>query len=41
MKPLDDLQVRQAIAYALNKDEIVNASMPEGTETASSSCRPP
>ena len=25
---------RQAIAYALNKEEIVNASMPEGTETA-------
>ena len=34
VKPLDDPQVRQAIAYALNKEEIVNASMPEGTETA-------
>ena len=34
MKPLDDPLVRQAIAHALNKDEIVNASMPEGTETA-------
>jgi peptide/nickel transport system substrate-binding protein len=33
-KPLDNLKVRQAIAYALNKDEIVSASMPEGTETA-------
>ena len=34
VKPLDDPKVRQAIAYALNKEEIVNASMPEGTETA-------
>ena len=34
VKPLDDPLVRQAIAYALNKDEIVKASMPEGTETA-------
>ena len=34
VKPLDDPLVRQAIAYALNKEEIVNASMPEGTETA-------
>jgi peptide/nickel transport system substrate-binding protein len=34
VKPLDDPLVRQAIAHALNKDEIVNASMPEGTETA-------
>ena len=33
-KPLNDIRVRQAIAYALNKDEIVSASMPEGTETA-------
>jgi peptide/nickel transport system substrate-binding protein len=33
-KPLDDILVRQAIAHALNKDEIVSASMPEGTETA-------
>jgi peptide/nickel transport system substrate-binding protein len=34
VKPLDDPLVRQAIAYALNKEEIVKASMPEGTETA-------
>jgi peptide/nickel transport system substrate-binding protein len=34
VKPLDDPLVRQAIAHALNKEEIVNASMPEGTETA-------
>lgn len=34
VKPLDDPRVRQAIAYALNKDEIVSASMPEGTQTA-------
>lgn len=33
-KPLDDPRVRKAIAYALNKDEIVSASMPEGTQTA-------
>ena len=33
-KPLDDPLVRQAIAHALNKDEVVSASMPEGTETA-------
>ncbi len=33
-KPLDDIKVRQAIAHALNKDEIVSASMPEGTKTA-------
>ncbi len=33
-KPLDDIRVRQAIAYALNKDEIASASMPEGTQTA-------
>ncbi len=33
-KPLGDIRVRQAIAYALNKDEVVNASMPEGTKTA-------
>ena len=34
VKPLDDPLVRQAIAHALDKDGIVNASMPEGTETA-------
>ena len=33
-KPLDDIRVRQAIAYALNKDEIISASMPEGTISA-------
>ncbi len=33
-KPLDDPEVRKAIAYALNKDEIVSASMPEGTVVA-------
>jgi peptide/nickel transport system substrate-binding protein len=33
-KPLDDPKVRQAIAYALNKDEIVSASLPEGSEVA-------
>nr|WP_218855638.1 ABC transporter substrate-binding protein [Nocardioides daedukensis] len=33
-KPLDDIRVRQAIALALNKEEIVKASMPEGTKTA-------
>lgn len=34
VKPLDDPLVRQAIAHALDKDQIVSASMPEGTETA-------
>jgi peptide/nickel transport system substrate-binding protein len=33
-KPLDDPKVRQAIAYALDKDEIISASMPEGTQKA-------
>ncbi|MEJ7831797.1 MAG: ABC transporter substrate-binding protein [Nocardioides sp.] len=33
-KPLDDIRVRQAIAYALNKDEIVSNSLPEGTVPA-------
>jgi peptide/nickel transport system substrate-binding protein len=33
-KPLDNPEVRKAIAYALNKDEIVSASMPEGTQVA-------
>lgn len=34
-KPLDDLKVRQAIAYAINKDEVVSASLPEGSKVAS------
>ena len=33
-EPLDDPEVRKAIAHALNKDEIVSASLPEGTEVA-------
>lgn len=33
-KPLDDPQVRQAIAHALNIPEIISASMPEGTQPA-------
>ncbi|MFP5252371.1 MAG: ABC transporter substrate-binding protein [Actinomycetes bacterium] len=33
-KPLDDLKVRQAIAHAINKDEVVSASLPEGSQTA-------
>lgn len=33
-KLLSDVRVRQAIAYAINKDEVVSASMPEGTKTA-------
>ncbi len=33
-KPLDDPLVRQAIAYAINKDEVVSASLPEGSEVA-------
>jgi peptide/nickel transport system substrate-binding protein len=34
VKPLDDIRVRQAIAHAINKDQVVSASMPEGTKTA-------
>ena len=34
VKPLDDTKVRQAIAYAIDKEEVVDASMPEGTQTA-------
>jgi peptide/nickel transport system substrate-binding protein len=34
VKPLNDIRVRQAIAYAINKDQVVSASMPEGTKTA-------
>jgi len=33
-KPLDDIRVRQAIAHAINKDEVVSASLPEGTQVA-------
>jgi peptide/nickel transport system substrate-binding protein len=33
-EPLDDIRVRQAIAHAINKDEVVSASLPEGTEVA-------
>ena len=33
-KPLDDPDVRKAIAHALNIPEIISASMPEGTEPA-------
>jgi len=32
--PLDDPKVRQAIAHAINRDEVVSASLPEGTQTA-------
>jgi peptide/nickel transport system substrate-binding protein len=34
-KPLDDVKVRQAIAHAIDKDAVINASMPPGTEAAS------
>ncbi|MCD4535309.1 ABC transporter substrate-binding protein [Nocardioides sp. cx-169] len=33
-KPLDDLRVRQAIAHAINLEEVISTSMPEGTEAA-------
>ncbi|WP_300401534.1 ABC transporter substrate-binding protein [Nocardioides sp.] len=33
-KPLDDLRVRQAIAYAIDKEAVASASLPEGTELA-------
>jgi peptide/nickel transport system substrate-binding protein len=33
-KPLDDIRVRQAIAHAINIDEVVSTSLPEGTEPA-------
>ena len=32
--PFDDLRVRQAIAHAINKDEVVSASLPPGSEVA-------
>ncbi len=34
VKPLDDIRVRQAIAYAIDKEAVISASMPEGTEPA-------
>jgi peptide/nickel transport system substrate-binding protein len=34
VKPLDDIRVRQAIAHAIDKDAVISASMPEGTEPA-------
>ncbi|MGI8433669.1 MAG: ABC transporter substrate-binding protein [Nocardioidaceae bacterium] len=34
VKPLDDIRVRQAIAYAIDKEEVISASMPEGTDPA-------
>ena len=34
VEPLDDPLVRQAIAYAVNKDEVVSASLPPGTQQA-------
>lgn len=33
-KPLDDIRVRQAIAHAIDKQAVADASMPEGTKTA-------
>ena len=33
-KPLDDIKVRQAIAHAIDKDGLVQAALPEGTEPA-------
>ncbi len=34
VKPLDDIRVRQAIAHAIDKEAVIAASMPEGTEPA-------
>ncbi len=34
VKPLDDIKVRQAIAYAIDKDAVAAASLPVGSETA-------
>ncbi len=34
VKPLDDINVRKAIAHAINLDEVVSTSLPEGTEKA-------
>ena len=32
--PFDDIRVRQAIAHAIDKDAVIAASLPEGTEVA-------
>ena len=34
VKPLDNIRVRQAIAYAIDKQAVIDTSMPEGTEPA-------
>jgi peptide/nickel transport system substrate-binding protein len=34
VKPLDNPKVRQAIAYAIDKQAVIKASMPEGTQPA-------
>jgi peptide/nickel transport system substrate-binding protein len=34
VKPLDDIQVRTAIAHAIDKEEVVSSSLPEGTVPA-------
>jgi peptide/nickel transport system substrate-binding protein len=34
VEPLDDIKVRQAIAYAIDKQKVADASMPEGTTLA-------
>jgi peptide/nickel transport system substrate-binding protein len=34
VKPLDNIKVRQAIAYAIDKEAVIKASMPEGTKPA-------
>lgn len=33
-KPLQDIKVRQAISYAINKEEVIKQSLPEGTKPA-------
>ncbi|MBD8869512.1 ABC transporter substrate-binding protein [Nocardioides sp. MJB4] len=33
-KPLDDIEVRKAIAHAIDKEAVASASLPEGTELA-------
>ncbi len=33
-EPLDDLKVRQAIAHAINKEDVVNQTLPPGSEVA-------
>jgi peptide/nickel transport system substrate-binding protein len=34
VKPLDDIRVRQAIAYAIDKQKVADASLPPGTKVA-------